>query len=132
MPRLKDIQLSRSGAIDKKSFIQVWDSLPQNLELDPSPVAYKHKGTTIDQDGIRITGGLRFIESVLSRLKPLLAAEGDGTRLQIACSEITDKITNERIPGRFRASIQVHERGEQATHYNRVVSSLKVRKAQMQ
>ena len=108
---LKDIKLTKSGGISKDQFLEAWKGL-EVKPLLPAMVHYGHKGTTIDEDGIRITGSLEFIEAVTSRLKDLLKFEnGEATRLQISCSELTDKETGRRIENKFRCSIQVHERG---------------------
>lgn len=80
--------------------------------MKPDYIHYGHTGSTIDEDGIRLCGSLEFIESVISRLSDLLKFENNqATRLNVACSEITDKNTGKRINGKFRCSIQVHERG---------------------
>ena len=111
-----------SGSFPKKEVLNRWGDLsPQ--KINPEPVMYKHKGTTIDQDGIRITGGLEFIESVLSRLTDLLAFENGSTRLQVAFSELTDKETGLKMEGRYRCSIQVHERGQEAQMVNAIIGS---------
>lgn len=106
--------------IQKKEALALWESLPENQPLNPTPIAYKHKGTTIDEDGIRICGSKQYIESVLSRLKPLLGYENLSTRIGIAWSEIVDKDTQQVIEGKYRCSIQVHERGDEAKHVNRL------------
>ena len=110
-----------SGSFPKKEVLKHWSALtPANL--NPEPVAYKHKGSTIDEDGIRITGNFSFIESVMSKLKELLEFENGSTRLQIAFSELTDKNTGNRIPYKYRCSIQVHERGQEAQIMNSIVN----------
>lgn len=112
MKTLSEIKLSKSGGISKDEFINVWQNLQPIKQIKPQFVEYKHSGSTIDEDGIRITGNLEFIESVVSRLQDLLKFENnEATRLQISCSELTDKETGERMTGKYRCSIQVHERG---------------------
>ena len=115
--------------IKKDEALAVWRALPENQTLRPVPIVYKHKGSTIDEDGIRICGSRPFIESVLSRLKPLLAYEGAETRIGIAFSEICDRETGAVIHGRFRCSVQVHERGDEAKHFNRIVEGIRARAA---
>lgn len=111
-------------SIQKAQALALWRALPENLPLTPGAIAYKHRGTTIDEDGIRICGSRPFIESVLSRIKPLLTAESTDTRLGIAWGEICDKETGQPIRGRFRCSIQVHQRGDEAKHFNRLCSRM--------
>jgi hypothetical protein len=105
------VELTESGAFRKWESLRIWQQLPENMELTPAPIPYKHTGTTIDEDGVRITGSYEFITAVMSRLKPLLQYEAGGTRLGIAFSELTDKVTGARMAGRYRCTIQVHERG---------------------
>jgi len=110
--KLQEQTKTKSGGIQKDDFLAVWRSMKSQQPLKPRPVPYKHEGSTIDEDGIRVTGTLEFIEAVISRLSDLLKFENsEATRLQISCSELTDKDTGRRIEGRFRCSIQVHERG---------------------
>lgn len=108
----KALSLTPSGGIDKASVLELWQSLKPG-KLKPQPIAYKHSGSTIDQDGIRICGSAEFIGAVMERLKDLLEYEGQQTRLGIAFSELSDKQGNP-MPGRFRCAIQVHERGRLA------------------
>ena len=107
------IKLSPSGAIAKDDFMAMWRGLKAGGKITPDPIPYKHKGTTIDEDGIRICGSLEFIQSVLSHLKPLIEFEAVMTRVGVACSEITNKETGKRMKGRYRCAIQVHERGRE-------------------
>jgi len=111
----------KAESIQKKDALTLWRTLSDNAELTPAPIPYKHRGTTIDEDGVRICGSKPFILAVLSRLKPLLAFENCDTRLGISFSEITDKDTQEVIAGKFRCSVQVHERGDEARHFNHLV-----------
>jgi hypothetical protein len=107
-----DLFLTDSGSLCKEAALKVWQNL-EPAKLKPEPIMYKHKGTTVDQDGIRICGSTEFIGAVMERIKDLLEYESERTRIGIAFSEITDRETGTRIDGRFRCSIQVHERGRQ-------------------
>lgn len=69
----------------KKQDIQgFWAGLKPNLPLKLEPIPYDHKGSTILQDGIRITGSKEFIASVLSRLKEFLFYENPNSKLVIS------------------------------------------------
>ena len=69
----------------KKQQIQgFWAGLKPNLPLKMEPISYDHKGSTILQDGIRITGSKEFIASVLSRLKEFLLYENPNSKLVIS------------------------------------------------
>ena len=101
----------------KAQFLQHWHGIEANQAVKPLPVAYKHEGSTYDQDGIRITGSTEFIDSVLSRLKDLLNAESQTTRLQVVYKQSTDRKTGLQLDS-FNCYLQVHERGGQAKMMN--------------
>jgi hypothetical protein len=101
----------------KAEFLNHWTSIPANQDILPTPVPYKHKGSTYDEDGIRITGSKAFIDSVLSHLKQILAYESNTTRLQIVFKETVDRETGIET-GKYNCYVQVHERGGQAAMMN--------------
>lgn len=81
----------------KKDVIDLWSKVRSDAPLNPTPVAWHHKGNRFDQDGIRITGGSQWINSVLGRLKPLLvfdeqpSVDIDVKYRQIQRRDLTDK-----------------------------------------
>lgn len=97
----------------KTEILAHWKSLSRPQKLTPRPVLYGHRGSTYDQDGIRITGSRAFIDAVLSHLIDLLAFENGSTRLQVSYQPATDK-ENGRPLGSWSCYVQVHERGAQA------------------
>ena len=103
--------------MQKKEFINHWSNLPTNSSILPSPVPYKHTGSTYDEDGIRITGSPEFIDSVLSHLKTMLAYGSNTTRLQVVHKESIDRETQTPLNS-YNCYIQVHERGNQAKQIN--------------
>ncbi len=96
--------------MEKKPFLKHWSKLRANQKLDPRPVRYSHEGSTYAEDGIRITGSKAFVDSVLSRLKDLLAYESDGTRLQVVYQRSTDRESGKALLS-YNCYIQVHQRG---------------------
>ena len=94
----------------KAQFLNHWKAIEPNQKVTPSPVVYKHRGSTFDQDGIRITGTTMFIDSVLSRLTDLLDAENCDTRLQVVYKQSTDRETGLELDS-YNCYVQVHERG---------------------
>lgn len=68
----------------KTEIVSFWKSLPPNEPLALKPIKYDHEGSTIQEDGVRITGSKEFIASVLSRLKDFLNHENDNTKLMVA------------------------------------------------
>ena len=96
--------------MEKEPFLKQWSRLRANQKLDPRPVRYTHEGSTYAEDGIRITGSKAFVDSVLSRLKDLLAFEGEETRLQVVYKKSTDRESGKTLPS-YNCYIQVHARG---------------------
>lgn len=68
----------------KQEISAFWAGLKPNLPLKLEPIPYDHKGSTILQDGIRVTGSKEFIASVLSRLKEFLLYENPNSKLVIS------------------------------------------------
>ena len=101
----------------KDQFIEHFRNIKENQKIKIIPVAYKHEGSTYDQDGIRITGTQEFIDSVLSRLKDLLQYENGTTRLQCVYKESTDRHTGAPLDS-WNCYLQVHRRGGEAIMMN--------------
>jgi len=110
----------------KAEILEHWRGIKPNQSISIGAVAYKHKGSTYDEDGIRITGSQKFIDSVLSRLSELLDYEGDGTRLQLVYKRSVDKDTGVELDS-YNCYIQVHERGREAQICNAFVRGIKER-----
>jgi hypothetical protein len=96
--------------MEKKPFLKHWAKLKPNQKLIPKPVPYAHEGSTYAEDGIRITGSKAFVDSVLSRLKDLLAYESDETRLQVVHKRSSDRESGKTISS-YNCYVQVHARG---------------------
>jgi len=105
--------------MQKKQILNHWQALAEipATGIRPAQVEYKHRGSTYDQDGIRITGTREFIDSVLAVLKPLLRYENGTTRLQVVYKQSTDRKTGALMDS-YNCYIQVHERGGQAKMVN--------------
>ena len=107
----------------KAQFLEHWrDNIDANRPIQITPVAYKHTGSTYDEDGIRLTGSTEFIDSVLSRLKDLLLKESNTTRLQVVYKQSTDRKTG-CLMDSFNCYIQVHQRGGEAQMMNTVFNT---------
>lgn len=108
---------NKPETMTKDEMLAHWQELPADMPVRMQQVAYKHEGSTYNEDGIRITGSREFIDSVLSRLKDLLDYEGNETRLQVVYKESTDRETRQPTFG-YNCYIQVHERGPQSRAIN--------------
>lgn len=107
----------------KAAILEHWQAIEEGQPIEMEMVPYKHTGSTYAEDGIRLTGTMAFIDSVLSNLKPLLKAENGSTRLQLNYQESKDRETGEPT-GSYNCYIQVHERGGEAKHFNRMRANL--------
>jgi len=96
--------------MEKEPFLKHWSKLRANQKLSPKPVRYTHEGSTYAEDGVRITGSKAFVDSVLSRLKDLLAYESGETRLQAVYKRSTDRESGKTISS-YNCYVQVHARG---------------------
>ncbi|MDA8099334.1 MAG: hypothetical protein M0042_06885 [Nitrospiraceae bacterium] len=96
--------------MEKKAFLKHWSKLKPNQKLVPKPVKYTHEGSTYAEDGIRITGSRKFVNSVLSRLKDMLAHDNDETRLQVVYQRSTDRESGKTLAS-YNCYVQVHARG---------------------
>lgn len=95
-----------------------WRNLPENADPMPhfDPIPYKSEGRSFGACGIRIDGSPAFIDAVLSRLKPLLAAEGIDTRLELTRKRIEPmpgKPCHKAVPDAEVCYIRRHCRGNE-------------------
>ena len=109
----------------KEQMLNHWKGLKET-DLSMTPVAYKHKGSTYDEDGIRITGDQVFIDAVLYRLRDLLDYENGSTRLQVVYKETIDRESGVNT-GTHNCYIQVHERGREAQIMNAICEGARQR-----
>lgn len=106
----------------KKEFLEHWQSMKRRRPLKPTPIPYKHKGSTFDQDGIRIAGSKQFIDAILSRLTEMLEFESGDTRLQVSYKPAKDKAGDDLSS--YICYVQVCERGDEAKMANAFASDL--------
>jgi hypothetical protein len=65
----------------KSDIMTFWRSLAPNMPLHLQSIDSVHKGSTLQQDTLRITGSKEFITTVLSRLKDFIVYENPSTKL---------------------------------------------------
>jgi hypothetical protein len=95
----------------KEEILSFWKTLPNGTPLNVKPISYDHEGSSIQEDGIRITGTKEFISSVLSRLKDFLPFENPNTKVMVAYRQSPRSF----LPGNKNSYIfylQVMERGK--------------------
>lgn len=85
----------------KEDIIKYWGFLQPNLPIMPRPIDDAKKGSTFSEDGFRITGSRKYIDSVLSRIKDMLRFETNNTKLELVYRQQESKSkvpTNITIP----------------------------------
>lgn len=97
---------ARSWNGKKEDIINYWKKLtPSKIIIDP--INKNHKGSTFNEDGIRITGEPKFIYSVLSHLKEFLEFDNDQTSLEVKFKETTNKNVDKPLKKSYSFYIQV-------------------------
>ena len=91
----------------RDEILRHWASL-KDQPMMPHPIPPNHKGSTYNQDTIRITGSSHFINSVLAQIKELIRYESPFFNLDVEYREIIDKY--ERPTGKYVAYIRVRQR----------------------
>jgi hypothetical protein len=76
----------------KDEITRMWTSLRPYLPLQVQSISAMHRGRRYAEDGIRITGTAKFINSVLSRLKDFLEYERWGLELDVEYRRIKNKV----------------------------------------
>lgn len=97
----------------KEDILNFWKGIGANIPLQLKAIDYEHEGSTIQEDGIRITGTKEFITSVLSRLKDFLTYENPDTKLMVAYRQSPKSF----MPGNKNSYIfylQAKKRGKKA------------------
>ena len=104
---------AKAWKASKDEIMTFWKSISGNLPIQLKPIPYSHKGTTIQEDGIRITGSKEFIASMLSRIKEFINFENDNNKLIISYRQSPKSL----VPGNkesYMFYLQVKERGPKA------------------
>lgn len=112
-----------AARLDKGQALAHWRGLPDALPMKAIPLPYKATGSTYGHDGIRIEGSRAFIDSVLARLKPLLAYENGKTRLGLNYQAVQPKPGKPANGGDWVCYVKVHERGPEAQHMNAILAA---------
>lgn len=105
-----DIQ-ENAKSISKKEILNYWRSIEPNQPIMPQPIPLEKDGTTYGFDGIRITGSLQFIDSVLSRFKDFLYKETPHTKLNVVLRNVDNKEPNDVNLNKYVFYVNVGERG---------------------
>lgn len=111
-PRTKTPKLKiKPWKASKEQIMSYWRGLQPDVPLALKPIEYDHEGSTIQEDGIRVTGSKEFITTVLSRLKDFLTYENPETKLMVAYRQSPKSF----VPGNrnsFSFYLQAKKRGK--------------------
>jgi len=111
--------------MSKSQALSHWQSLPDNQAINQDVIPYKHSGSTYGADGIRVEGSQEFIDSVLSRLKDLIAGENTQTRLGLNYQQVEAKPGKPNaFAGNWVCYVKLHERGHEAQAVNAFASAI--------
>jgi hypothetical protein len=97
---------------NKKQVLQFWKNLNPNSQLQVRPIPASHKGSTMQEDSVRVTGSKEFIASVISHLKDFIRYENPnlGTKVVVQYRQSARSL----IPGAkdsYMIYITIRERG---------------------
>jgi hypothetical protein len=84
--------ITKPQQLGKQAILDHWDGLSEDQPIAMSPLESNHKGSSYDQDSIRITGSQEFIDGCLSRLKSLMQYEEGSTLLQISYQQTVERV----------------------------------------
>ncbi len=99
-------------SVSKKEIITYWQSIEPNQPIVPQPIPIEKEGSTYGFDGIRITGSIGFIESILSRFKDFLYKESPTTKLNVVMRNIESKEPGDLNTNKYVFYVNVGERGK--------------------
>lgn len=111
--------------MSKSQALNHWQGLQENQPVNQDVIPYKHSGSTYGADGVRIEGSQEFIDSVLSRLKDLIAGENTQTRLGLNYQQVEAKPGKPNaFAGNWVCYVKLHERGGEAQMVNAFASAI--------
>lgn len=88
-PKVK-VKQQRKGKSEE--IVRNWQNIKPTQPIQMQPVDNNHHGTKFKEDGLRLTGSLNFITSVLSNLKDMLKYNSvPGVKLDIEYREAPNK-----------------------------------------
>jgi hypothetical protein len=93
----------------KTDVLRFWHML-RELPIFPNPIPVTHKGSSYNQDTIRITGNSDFINSILSKMKDFLRYQNNPTiELNVDYRQILDKY-DRPVPAKYACYIKLKEK----------------------
>lgn len=81
----------QSWRMDKDQIRQYWQTLRPDGPIQFDAMEPGQKGSTFGEDGLRLTGSRKFIDSVLGRLKDIMQYENPATKLNLVYRQVQYK-----------------------------------------
>ena len=76
----------------KQAILDLWANLPEDGPVPLTPIEPGHTGSTFACDQLRVTGSKEWIEWILSRIKPVLEFDGNGSRLEVVFIKTCERL----------------------------------------
>ena len=116
----------------KEQALDHWRRLPEGADPMPyfDPIPYKSEGSSYGACGVRIDGSPEFIDAVLSRLKPLMAAEGVETRLELSRAPVKPRPgrpLDKAVDGAEVCYVRRHVRGAEGAIMQAYIGAVRAR-----
>lgn len=110
-PVSQPVYVAEPWKASKKQVVQHWKSISPNTPLGlVKSIPFKHKGKTMNYDGVRVTGSANFINYVMSRIKDLTNYENKKTRLEVLFKQQVNKKLDAPVPDAYTFYAQVKQR----------------------
>lgn len=91
--------------------MKMWKDARSDIPILMNPVSSLHRGSRYAQDGIRITGSSTFINSVLGKLKDILAYQSPNVDIEVEYRQIQDKTGQDKGLSKFVFYVHLKEKG---------------------
>lgn len=104
------LPLTAAGTLPKADVLERWRPLPTGRPIAMAASPADATGSSYEGDSIRLTGSLRFLDSVLGNLGSLLRLENAKTRLSIAYAQQKDRTTRAPVPDKYVVYLKVVEK----------------------
>jgi hypothetical protein len=109
-PKKSALPLTAAGTLPKADVLDRWRPLPAGRPIAMAASPADATGSSYEGDSIRLTGSLRFLDSMLSNLRSLLRLENTKTRLSIAYAQQKDRLTKAPVPDKYVVYLKVVEK----------------------
>ena len=104
------LPLTDNGTLPKADVLERWAALPAGKTITMVAMPAGKGGSSYEEDSIRLTGSLKFIDAVLSNLKSLVRLDNTQTRLDITFTEQKAREGGQRRAGKYVVYLKLVEK----------------------